>query len=199
MASMEHFFETIRIAEGDPHNLRYHTARLNRTRREIFGCDDPIDLADHITPPGSGLYRCRITYGREIETVEYLPYSPRSVHSFRLVLSDITYPHKATDRRAIDALFARRGAADEILIVSPEGRLRDTAIANIALRRDGRWLTPANPLLPGTVRARLLDEGLLSPADLTVEDLEQTEGFAVMNAMVGFRPIDDPLFFPFSE
>jgi len=196
---MEHFFETIRIAEGDPHNLHYHTARLNRTRRKIYGCNDVIDLADHITPPGSGLYRCRVTYGRTIEKVEYLPYSPRNIRSFRLILSDITYPCKATDRQAIDALFARRGAADEILIVSPEGRLRDTAIANIALRRDGRWLTPADPLLPGTVRARLLDEGLLSPADLTVEDLERTEGFAVMNAMVGFHPIDDPLFFPFSE
>ena len=196
---MEHFFETIRIAEGDPHNLHYHTARLNRTRRKIYGCNDVIDLADHITPPGSGLYRCRVTYGRTIEKVEYLPYSPRNIRSFRLILSDITYPCKATDRQAIDALFARRGAADEILIVSPEGHLRDTAIANIALRRDGRWLTPADPLLPGTERARLLDEGLLSPADLTVEDLERTEGLAVMNAMVGFQPIDDPLFFPFSE
>ena len=31
------FVETIRIEKGRIHNLPYHNARMNRTRRELFG------------------------------------------------------------------------------------------------------------------------------------------------------------------
>ena len=42
--------ETIRIERGRIHNLPYHNARMNRTRRELFGAREEIDLAGYIHP-----------------------------------------------------------------------------------------------------------------------------------------------------
>ena len=192
---MSLFFETLRVEEGKVFNVEGHTRRLNRTRREIFGCDEPLDLAGFLdTVPSRGLYRCRILYDRELRGVGFHPYRRREPGSFQIVRSDIRYPHKAVDRREIDELFAGRGDADEILIVSPDGKLKDTSIANVALKLGGTWWTPSEPLLPGTMREKLLEEGKLKERDLKVSDLKELESFAVMNAMVGFWEIFTPLF-----
>jgi 4-amino-4-deoxychorismate lyase len=185
------FFETIRIEDGIAHNLSDHNHRLNRTRAEVFGAYDPIDLGKHLMAPvAKKILRCRVVYGRTIEQIEYLPYSPRPLTRFALVHSAMTYPYKALDRSELNALFARRGAADEIIIVSKEGFVRDTSIANIALEIEGRWLTPAHPLLPGTQRARMLARAAILPADLRISDLKRADRVAVMNAMVGFRIVE---------
>ena len=42
-----------------------------------------------------------------------------------------------------------------------QGLLTDTSIANIALSDGTHWYTPAHPLLKGTKRAALLEEGIL--------------------------------------
>ena len=91
-------------------------------------------------------------------------------------------------------LFARRDEADDVLIVSPEGRLKDTSVANIALKIDGAWWTPSEPLLPGTMREKLLYEGRVKERDLKITDLKQADSLALMNAMIGFRELEDPAF-----
>jgi len=109
--------------------------------------------------------------------------------SFTLINSNISYPYKFLDRRELDNLFSQRGNLDEIIIIK-DGYLSDTSKANIALFIDNRWLTPAKPLLLGTTRARLLDEGLLKEANLTILDLKRAKRLAIMNAMVGFISLD---------
>jgi 4-amino-4-deoxychorismate lyase len=69
--------------------------------------------------------------------------------------------------------------------------LCDTTIANIALLIDNQWLTPSTPLLEGTTRARLLDEGFLSAACLTSKDIQKADKIAIMNAMVGFVEVEN--------
>ena len=190
---MSPFFETIRVEGGRAWNLSCHEERMNRTRLEIFGEENPLFLGSWFGKlPGEGLFRCRIVYDRELRSVEYFPYVPRRIHTFRLVRSSIEYPYKSCDRSDIDRLFGERNGADEILIVSPKGKLRDTSIANVALKLDGAWWTPSEPLLPGTMRAKLLKEGKVKERDLKLSDLNDMESIAVMNAMVGFREIPNP-------
>ncbi len=189
------FFETIRVEEGKVWNLSRHEARMNRTRREIFEESEPLSLGSWIGGlPKEGLYRCRIVYDRELRSMELIPYLPRRIKSFRLVKSAVEYPYKSCDRSGIDRLFAARGDADEILIVSPDGRLRDTSIANVVLKLDGRWWTPREPLLPGTMREKLLEEGKVKKRELHLDDLNAIESFGVMNAMIGFYEIKAPRF-----
>mgnify|MGYP002611297372 FL=1 len=98
------FIETIRIENGKAVNLGFHNYRFNRTRRDIFECNLPVNLADFIQP---GEYtertRCRVEYQEEVEKVEYLPYTLRPVNSLKLVTSDgLDYTYKSTDRQKLD-------------------------------------------------------------------------------------------------
>lgn len=183
--------ETIRCQDGVLLHLAYHQQRLEASLKTL-GNIPSLHLSQLITPPDKGVYRCRFLYdGSDSYSVEYLPYVPRHLHSLRLVFDDtIEYPLKYADRHAINALYEQREACDDILIVK-QGLLTDTSIGNIALFIEGRWLTPIHPLLPGTTRARLIQEGVIFPATLQVDDIAKAKKVAMMNAMVGFVEIEN--------
>jgi 4-amino-4-deoxychorismate lyase len=184
------FFETIKIENGRAKHLTYHNERLNRTLKAHYPKAAPIDLTQCIEPPKEGLWRCKVIYSERVESVEFYPYAPRSIKSFKLIKSDIDYSYKYLDRSAIDALFAQRGTADEIIIVK-EGLITDTSIANIALFNGYEWHTPQTPLLPGTTRERLLRAGLLVPKKIYAHEIENYEKIALLNAMIEFHVINE--------
>lgn len=188
---MSPFIETIRIEHGAIQNLSYHNQRMNATRQALFGLNTPIDLAGSIQPD---VYlqrtKCRVAYSRDILTVDYAPYQIRPVHSLRLLSCDsIDYPYKSTDRSALNALFADRAEADDICIVR-HGLLTDTSICNIALWNGSQWITPASPLLPGTMRASLLDTTKIIPGDIRPDDLLDYFRIRLFNAMIGFGEVE---------
>jgi len=182
-------FETISIKAAKLQNILYHNQRLNRSRRELFGVDNYIDLSRFISPPDSGNYRCRVIYSRDIESIEYIPYKPKDIKKILLVDSDIEYKYKCLNRLELNNLLKRYKDYDDILIVR-DRLLTDTTIANIALRRDGKWYTPQKPLLKGTTRQRLIDIGFLSTQDIDKSNLTDYDGFAIMNAMIDFKIIN---------
>ncbi len=189
------FLETIRAEHGRLFHLEYHQKRLNRALLSI-GSDVDYRLSELLTPPSSGLYRCRIIYDEYGLTTEYLPYSPRTFHSLQAVIDDgIEYSHKYADRKRLDRLLARRASCDDVVIIK-DGLLTDTTIANIAVYDGDQWLTPATPLLPGTTRARLLDEGKLIEADISLESLPRYQATAIMNAMLGFVQVENGIISP---
>ena len=149
------------------------------------------NLQSHLNPPPIGLYRCRLTYNENQIDVSYHPYSKRTVKSLKIIHDDaITYTQKSTDRTHIDKLFNLREECDDVLIVK-NGFVTDTSIANIAFLKDGVWYTPSTPLLEGTTRERLLDDGFLTAQDIRVEDLESFSQVALLNAMIDFDIIAD--------
>ncbi|WP_169308547.1 aminotransferase class IV [Nitratifractor salsuginis] len=183
--------ETLRIEGGEVQNLLWHNRRFNRSRRELFGAEEELDLADFLGDlPGEGIWRARVLYTLYIEKVELLPYTLRLPKSFASVEFQDDYRFKYADRSSFDALKAAHPEAEELLLCR-DGLLTDTTIANLALYRDGRWFTPARPLLEGTTRARLLVEGKLIPAEIPCASLGEYEALAVMNAMMGFRVLED--------
>ena len=179
------FLETILAETGGFPYLSWHQQRLDRTLRR-HGIGAAYRLEALLVAPGEGRWRCRVVYDAGGVAVEYLPYTPRSVMRLRALEDErIVYRDKTTDRGALEALFARRGDADDVLIVQG-GFITDTTVANVACLIGGRWLTPAQPLLEGTVRARLLSEGRLIEADITLDAARGAEKIAVMNALSGF-------------
>ena len=80
-------------------------------------------------------------------------------------------------------LYALRGDCDDIIIVR-KGLLTDTSYANIAFWDGHRWITPAEPLLAGTCRARLLDEGWLVEGAIRSKDLPGFSRIRIFNAMM---------------
>ena len=185
------FIETIRIEDGKAVNLGFHNYRFNRTRRDIFECNLPVNLADYIQPEEYiGRTKCRVEYREEVEKVEYIPYTIRPVESLRIVTSDgLDYIYKSSNRQKLDELFKQKGEADDILIVR-DGFLTDTSMANIALWNGEQWETPEVPLLEGSMRAFLLAKGMIVPAAIRPQDLSRYSQIRLFNAMIGFGEIE---------
>ena len=83
----------------------------------------------------------------------------------------------------LSRLLLQKGDADEIIIVK-NGRLTDTSYSNIALFDGNRWVTPAHPLLKGTMRQSLIDKGLLEEKDIMAEDFPKYLEVRLINAMM---------------
>ncbi|TAE26157.1 MAG: hypothetical protein EAZ91_17890 [Cytophagales bacterium] len=183
--------ETICVRNGKLQNLDAHQERFDRTRLGLWGQDAPILLEQAIILPTWLLpdqtYKCRVTYGLAVEKIEFEKYPVRPVRSLCLVdCGDLDYRYKYADRTALNALFAQRGRADDVLLVR-DGLLTDTSYANVALFDGTRWHTPAHPLLEGTQRARLLHEGRLHLADIRVQDLPTFACVRLLNAMLDWE------------
>ena len=140
------------------------------------------------------IVKARVVYGEKgIEDLSYSPYTVRHVHSLALMQADtIDYTYKSAGREPLNCLFALRGACDDILIVK-QGLLTDTSIANIALSDGTHWYTPAHPLLKGTKRAALLEEGILQEKDIRPEDLPSFSTVRLFNAMIDWGELELPV------
>ena len=110
----------------------------------------------------------------------------------KVLPSDIDYAYKYANRETFSKLLQEYSAYDEI-IIEKEGYLTDTTISNIALYDGEKWFTPSKPLLKGTMRAKLLDEGFLHKKETRKEDLKNYSQIALMNSMIGFKILNiDP-------
>jgi len=181
-------FETIRITDGKPVNLELHEKRLNRSRRKLYNLHDDLRLSDYIRVTEdclSGVFRCRIIYGQEVLSTEFTPYVPAAVRTLRLVHADtLAYDHKYLDRSSLTGMINRE-LADDILIVK-KGKITDTSYSNIVFSDGKQWFTPDTPLLCGTMREKLLADGIIKAKRITIDTLSQFTHFRLINAMLGF-------------
>lgn len=65
-----------------------------------------------------------------------------------------------------------------------KGLLTDTSYSNIALFDGCHWVTPRQPLLRGTMRQSLLDDGVLTEQDIKAEDWNRYRQVSLVNAMM---------------
>ena len=179
------FLETIKAVDGEIYNLSYHQKRYEDVLNSL-GVLTYKNLDSFLNPPKNGLYRCRLVYTQDSIKVSYHPYTKRSVKTLKLVYDDsIKYDKKYADRTKINTLFAQKEAADDILIIK-NNLVSDTSIANIAFYDGKIWLTPKQPLLKGTTRARLLESSKIFEQDIAVKDLPKYTKVALLNAMIDF-------------
>ncbi len=154
-----------------------HGAR-NELQAATFRRKEPAMIRLLLSPKGSMAIEVkalpRNPAGAAVVAVRPLPVDP----------SDFRLRYKTTAKDMLKQ--ARRDAGTfEAVFTDPEGRLTEGSYTNIFVERDGKLLTPPleRGLLPGLLRARLIDEGKAEEADLTVEDLRP--GFFVGNMVRG--------------
>lgn len=187
------FVETICIKDGIPQHLAYHQYRMEHTRQCFFQGIGFLDLAAYISAsiPVScpGRWKCRVVYGETFQEATYSPYLLRPVCSLRLVTDNrIDYGYKSSDRRGLKQAFSQRGTADDVLIVK-HGLLTDTSIGNVALWDGAHWYTPDRPLLAGTKRQWLIDNGVIREKSIRAADLLQFSHIAVFNALIDWKEV----------
>jgi 4-amino-4-deoxychorismate lyase len=179
-------FESIMVVDGVARHLALHSARMNRSRGELFGSVPAINL-EQLLPTfvrsASGLCKCRIEYDREIRTVECMPYQRRWISGLVLVYdNEIRYDHKYLDRSVLEK-FSGVEETEEVVIVR-KGFVTDTRYSNIVLANGHLRVTPANPLLRGIQREYLLSTGAIREEEVRAEDIERFEKVILINAMM---------------
>jgi para-aminobenzoate synthetase/4-amino-4-deoxychorismate lyase len=105
---------------------------------------------------------------------------PVPAHDFRL-------RHKTSDRGFYDDARAASGAF-EVLFVDEDGFLTEGSFTSLFVEREGKLVTPplTRAVLPGVLRARLIDGKRAIEGDLRPEDL--ADGFLIGNALRGLIP-----------
>jgi 4-amino-4-deoxychorismate lyase len=183
---MSRFIETIQLLNGELLNLEFHQERFEQTRAEALGLKSHPQLGELIRVPRGlekGQLKCRVSYQKEIELIEYEPHRTREVYSLKMVYSDtIDYGFKYRDRGELEKLFHQREACDDILVVK-NGCVSDSFYANVVFWDGLAWVTPDTPLLPGTMRASLLAKGLIRESRITPENLYSYQKLKLINAM----------------
>src|SRR5699024_9347861 len=100
---MSRLLESICIIDGEPRNLKFHQKRVNRSRQQLYSLSDELRLEALLASqkiPKKGKFKCRILYGADFDSVEFIPYTIRRHSSFRLVHApSLKYPYKLADRR----------------------------------------------------------------------------------------------------
>ncbi|WP_144097170.1 aminodeoxychorismate synthase component I [Croceicoccus sediminis] len=98
--------------------------------------------------------------------------------------------HKTTDRAFYDDArkAAEASGAREVVFVREDGLLTEGSFTNLFVKRGDIFLTPPRSvgLLPGVLRAAMLEDGRAQEAELTADDL--AEGFFIGNALRGLMP-----------
>jgi 4-amino-4-deoxychorismate lyase len=95
----------------------------------------------------------------------------------------LDYHLKYADRSALNKLAELRGDCDEILIVK-DGQITDTSFSNVVFTDGQQFVTPSSYLLPGTMRAALLQSGAITEAPIRTGDLQQFSHVTLINAML---------------
>jgi para-aminobenzoate synthetase/4-amino-4-deoxychorismate lyase len=95
---------------------------------------------------------------------------------------------KTTRRAHYDAFAPHESGVFDTLLWNRQGELTECTRGNVAVRLDGRWVTPPLRcgLLDGIGRARFLREGRLAEAVVRVEDLPRATGVAFVNSLRGW-------------
>lgn len=181
--------ETLKIENGNILNISFHNERMIRSLYELFGLLKEPDLEKIINVPEfahTGVYKCRVVYDDKITKVEFLPYIIRSVRSLKLIFDeDICYQYKFIARDKIIRLMERRENCDDILIIQ-KGMVTDSSYSNVVFKDSkGNWVTPSTYLLPGTRRASLIRQGLITEREIRRIDIAKYSELKLINAMLG--------------
>ena len=103
---------------------------------------------------------------------------------------DVSLRHKTTDRAIYENAGIGLPDGVEPLLCNRDGRVTESAIANLVWVHRGVRYTPpvSDGLLPGVYRRFLLEQGEIRERSLAVRDLAAVDELYLINALRGWRP-----------
>lgn len=178
-------FETLRTGPDGPVRAAAHAKR--------FGADLP-DIAATAEP-----HRVRIArMSDDMTTLTSVPLAaidtPLKLAISRYPLTSIVQQTdiKTAHRDFYDGERERIGTlvgADEVLFLDAEGQLKEGSFTSLFIQDGDRLLTPRGPgLLPGILRAELLDTGQAVEANISLDDLSTADAVFMGNSLRGLMP-----------
>lgn len=178
LARLEHSAGTLGFAFGRDHVER----RLMAFASDLMGAPTRVRLV--------------LTRGGSVE-ITASPLDDAPATSYRVTVveprhrrDDVWLRHKTTRRDRYEGPLAAAAAsrrADEVLFLNEQEEVCEGARSNVFVRRDGLMVTPplASGVLPGTLRAKLLQTGAAREAVLHLRDLETAPDWFMGNSVRG--------------
>jgi 4-amino-4-deoxychorismate lyase len=184
---MFQFIESICCENKQLRNLEFHQTRFDRTRHDNFSDSQPIVLENIIQFPAdltNEKYKVRIVYDREIQSIEFQPYTIKEINSIRLYEIDpkINYTYKYLDRWFFDE-YLKESQTDDLVLVK-SNYITDGIYSNLVFFDGENWITPRSVLLKGTMREAMLQAGKIVEKNIKVSDLINFKSFKRINAMM---------------
>lgn len=146
----------------------------------------------------AGVWKLRFVYSPGgLQECSLTPYTPRPITHLRLqpLPTDRPrtkiYPYKFLDRHLLRSPAGSPETEEPLFLYN--GCVTDAGFASAAFRSGQQWYTPDTPLLPGTTRMRLLREGVLTEARITVAELEKFSAVCLFNAMLPLGSLQLPI------
>ena len=197
-------FETIRHEPGEGfRHLAEHLERLGSSARYFgfrFEAETAVAAMKRAAADRGGAFAVRLTLSRDgsvaTDVRELHPIPDRPV---RLAIDDepvdpneIWLFHKTTRRQPYERRREKRPDVDDVVLVNARGEVTESTIANLAVRFEGRWVTPPLDagLLAGTYRSELLREGSLTERPIRISELVAAEEIALVSSVRGWRPAE---------
>ncbi len=192
---MYRLIETIKVFEKKLYNIEYHNRRFNTSRQLLFDIKEEIKLEEILTVPKKytdEILKCRIVYSDIIHSIEFIPYKRKPIETIQIISDDeIEYKFKYEDRTKINKLLNNAGS-DEIIIVK-NNKITDASIYNLVFDDGKNLYTPAEPLLKGTKREKLINEGLLVESEIKPADIMHFKKIHFINALTDLNELSIPV------
>jgi branched-chain amino acid aminotransferase len=197
-------FETIKTVDGQPWALSRHMRRaLNSARRndQPFPNEDLIRkvVAEIIAANPYSIGRLRLLFGAEgsicathQEYVEIQRAANLGIHNLVESVSvpvDKSFPYTRSLQLLADA---KRAGFDDFILVSPDGHITESAIANLIFQIEGQWVTPplSDGVLPGVMRALLVEKNGVIVRRIEATQLDEIQAGFLVSSLKIAHPID---------
>lgn len=202
-------FETLRLDEGVYSRLERHLSRILASADYYGIAADPETMRAALEQLAqnrpNGLWRARLLLSATGEvSTECLPLEdpPSSARTFSMATQPVSRDdrrlfHKMADRSQYKVRKAERPDVYDVLLQNVEGELTEFTTGNLVMDIDGmdiagtRFTPPLDcGLLPGALRAELLEKGEIQERVLTVADLSQARRIWLINSLRGWVPMN---------
>lgn len=198
-----HLLETIRLEKGKYALLPYHLKRLTASA-EYFGIPLSVTNLQDVLTAHAERYpterrRVRLLVSPSGDTsIGSSPLDDRPREPLPVVIAHKPVSkqnrflyHKTTNRDVYDARKRVFPDVFDVLLWNEQGELTEFTIGNFVAEYNGALWTPPVTcgLLPGTMRADLIERGLVKERVLTRSDLKKCTRFWLINSVRGWVPV----------
>jgi para-aminobenzoate synthetase / 4-amino-4-deoxychorismate lyase len=198
-------FETIRVERGEAIRLERHLQRLAASA-DYFGVSFDRDVALRVLREAiehgerADLLRARLELDpngalralvRPHDPVTSPGEAPVAFASSPIDLRDVRLYHKCVDRDRYDAALADAPGMFDVVLWNAEREVTELTRGNLVIELEGRRLTPPLDcgLLPGTLRAELLELGAIEEHTISLDDAQRAARLWFVNSLRGWVPI----------
>ena len=195
-------FETMRVENGKVAELGRHMRRAVSSARDLsIPVPDEDFLRSQISQTIAGdsfeIGRLRIcfsalgldlSYSRYVDEIEPARLTFHTISSSAEGALHKSYPYDANFAILDEAV---RYGFDDAIVFNSRNEVSETAIANIALLIDNRWVTPplSAGVLPGVMRAIAIERCNLAVAPIHISEIARCEGALLLNSLKLARPV----------